>query len=90
LSFSFWTGSTMLLWGGFIPMSPYPGSTATNMGAVFNPAAKTWYATSLAGAPTARSYASAIWTGSEMILWGGSETTELGTKVTNAGARYQP
>jgi len=36
--------------------------------------------------PDPRGYATAVWTGSEMIVWGGlSETTPLGT-----GGRYDP
>ena len=31
----------------------------------------TWTATSTAGAPAARAYHTAVWTGSEMIVWGG-------------------
>jgi hypothetical protein len=39
----------------------------------------TWAAT--AGAPTARAYHTAIWTGTEMIVWGGG---------SNSGGRYNP
>ena len=45
----------------------------------------TWTATSLVGAPTARASHSAIWTGSEMIIWGG-----ITVNPTNTGGRYKP
>jgi hypothetical protein len=44
----------------------------------------TWIAT--AGAPSRRDYHTAVWTGSEMIVWGG-----LGVEVYfNTGGRYSP
>ncbi len=45
----------------------------------------TWSATSLTGAPDARFGHTAVWTGTEMIVWGGSNSV-----VTNTGARYNP
>ncbi len=42
-----------------------------------------WGATSMVGAPTARSGHTAIWTGTEMIVWGGNPSTL-------AGGRYDP
>ncbi len=45
----------------------------------------TWAATSLTSAPDRRSRHTAIWTGTEMIIWGGS----FGV-ARNDGARYNP
>jgi N-acetylneuraminic acid mutarotase len=46
----------------------------------------TWTATSTTNAPDARSGHTAVWTGSEMIVWGGGvNPTEL-----NTGGRYDP
>jgi len=42
----------------------------------------TWTATSITNAPEARSGHTAIWTGSEMVVWGGSRL--------NTGGRYDP
>jgi hypothetical protein len=77
-----WTGSVMIIWGG----RPADGSTSFNTGAMYNPANNTWTPVSNTNAPSARSGHSAIWTGTEMIVWGGGN---LGT-VTNTGARYNP
>ena len=45
-----------------------------------------WTALSTNGAPSPRCFHTAIWTGSEMIIWGGrSNSTYL-----NTGARYHP
>ncbi len=60
-----WTGSEMIVWGGF------DGSSRVNTGARYNPATNSWTATSTTNAPSARGFHTAIWTGSEMIVWGG-------------------
>jgi N-acetylneuraminic acid mutarotase len=75
-----WTGSEMIVWGGCLDGSC--GATL-NSGARYNPATNTWTAISTAGAPSGRYTHSAVWTGSEMIVWGGQP-------ATNTGARYNP
>ena len=45
-----------------------------------------WKATPLSGAPSARSYHTAVWTGVTMIIWGGHD----GTSEVNTGAAYDP
>ncbi|MFZ0915693.1 MAG: hypothetical protein WAN04_02270 [Candidatus Udaeobacter sp.] len=47
----------------------------------------TWTATSTTNAPAARFRHTGVWTGSEMIIWGG---TPDGTNGLNTGARYNP
>ncbi len=44
-----------------------------------------WTATSLTGAPSARYYQTAVWTGTLMIVWGGGNPSAL-----NDGGRYDP
>src|SRR6266566_4284247 len=46
----------------------------------------TWTATSTTNAPDARFGHTAVWTGSEMIVWGGSN----GSGSLNTGGRYNP
>jgi N-acetylneuraminic acid mutarotase len=72
-----WTGSEMIIWGGFNYSSNY-----LNTGARYNPATDSWTATSTINAPTPRGAHAAVWTGSEMIVWGGS--------YSNTGGRYSP
>jgi hypothetical protein len=43
-----------------------------NDGGRYNPAANSWTAVPTTGAPAARDYHTAVWTGSEMIVWGGN------------------
>ena len=46
----------------------------------------TWTPTSLTGAPAGRTGHTTVWTGSEMIVWGGSD----GFDFLNTGGRYNP
>ena len=45
-----------------------------NTGGRYNPGTDSWTATSTTNAPTARHCHTAVWTGSEMIVWGGYVT----------------
>ncbi|MCX6879578.1 MAG: hypothetical protein NTW21_38105 [Verrucomicrobia bacterium] len=76
-----WTGSEMIVWGG------WDGSVYFNDGAGYNPAANSWTAVATAGAPAARRLHTAVWTGSEMIVWGGGG--DVGTPA-DGGGRYNP
>lgn len=74
-----WTGSEMIIWGGY-DVTGFPIST----GARFDPAAGTWTALPTAGAPSPREHASATWTGSNLVVWGGV----LGIAALGDGARW--
>src|SRR6266513_205248 len=77
-----WTGSEMIIWGGQI----YAFSGTYNTGGRYNPNTDTWTPTSTVNAPTPRALHTAVWTGSEMIVWGG-----LGDSSDwNTGGRYNP
>ena len=84
-----WTGSEMIVWGGHLD---FLGSVSTNSGARYNPAANSWTTVSTTRAPAARQSHTAVWTGSEMIVWGGrSERDDTATRRSfNDGARYNP
>ena len=47
----------------------------------------TWTFTSVSNAPTARYSHTAVWTGSEMIVWGGED---INGNVLDTGGRYDP
>jgi len=53
---------------------------------------ESWIPTTGVGAPVARADHSAIWTGAEMIVWGGLAATGIPNTqtLTNRGARYDP
>jgi len=77
-----WTGSAMIVWGG-------QGSAGDlNDGGLYNPGLNSWTSlpANLANAPGAREQHTAVWSGSEMIVWGGAG----GSGVLNDGGRYNP
>ncbi len=77
-----WTGSEMIVWGGFNGSPPY----FLNTGGRYNPATDSWTATNTSEAPSARDFHAAVWTGIEMIVWGGYNN---GNDL-NSGGRYNP
>jgi N-acetylneuraminic acid mutarotase len=79
-----WTGTEMIIWGGYSPS----GATRLKTGGRYNPAADAWEETATAGAPIGRALHSAVWTGSEMIVWGGDVAFQL--PPTASGSRYNP
>jgi hypothetical protein len=78
-----WTGSEMIVWGGRGVSSPW----ILNTGGRYNPGADSWTATNTNNAPEARYAHTAVWTGSEMIVWGGDGFTGI---EFNTGGRYNP
>jgi N-acetylneuraminic acid mutarotase len=80
-----WTGSEMIVWGGFFN----DGGTShfLNTGGRYNPGTNSWIATSTAGAAAARISHTAVWAGSEMIVWGGYNSD---FPHFNTGGRYNP
>ena len=78
-----WTGSEMIIWGGQGNGFPPP---FFNTGGRYNPSTDSWTATSTTNAPAARSLHTAVWTGSEMIIWGGGGPVSL----LDTGGRYNP
>ncbi len=73
-----WTGSEMIVWGGFTQAS---GGGGTNTGGRYTPGGN-WVAMPTTDAPSARSAHTAVWTGTEMIIWGGTSST--------TGGRFNP
>ena len=57
-------------------------------GGRYNPVTDTWKSVSTLNAPQPRSDFTAVWTGTEMIIWGG--WTGLADRVTNTGSKYDP
>jgi hypothetical protein len=56
----------MIVWGGSDDLEP-----RVNTGGRYDPGTDSWTATSTTNAPTERTEHTGIWTGSEMIVWGG-------------------
>ena len=79
-----WTGSQMIIWGGAYFSGGPPDFF--NTGGRYNPSTDSWTATSTSNAPSAREVHTAVWTGNEMIIWGG----ESFGSYLNTGGRYNP
>ncbi len=79
-----WTGTQMIIWGGqeYVYGGPpnYPST-----GARYDPVQDLWTPTSIVNAPAGRSQHSAVWTGTEMVVWGGFDGLSVGN-----GGRYDP
>jgi N-acetylneuraminic acid mutarotase len=83
-----WTGSKMIIWGG-VTFGTSPTSLGT--GAIYDPANDAWTALPTQNAPAARSFHTAVWTGTEMLIWGGTTSGSASTgPYLNSGARYDP
>jgi len=79
-----WTETEMIVWGG----KYYDGSWHNlNTGGRYDPSTNSWTATSTDNAPSGRNSHRAVWTGTEMIVWGGIDTTGA---YFNTGGRYNP
>jgi N-acetylneuraminic acid mutarotase len=76
-----WTGRIMIVWSGESLLNLY----GTNTGGRYDPGTNTWIATSTTYAPAGRHSHTAIWTGGEMIVWGGYAYSG---RLTNTGGRY--
>jgi hypothetical protein len=79
-----WNGSEMIIWGGVFCCPAIDFDT----GGRYNPGIDSWTATSTADAPLARWAHTAVWTGTEMIAWGGYN--DPGNLFLNTGGRYCP
>jgi hypothetical protein len=69
----------MIVWGGYATEGVMLGT-----GGIYDPATDTWTTTSTVGAPAAREWHAAVWTGLRMIVWGGSDFTYF----VNTGGVY--
>jgi N-acetylneuraminic acid mutarotase len=75
-----WTGSKMLVWGG------YDNSNELSDGKAYDPVGNSWSAITSTNAPAARDSQTTVWTGTEMVVWGGFGTSSM----LNDGKRYNP
>ena len=78
-----WTGTEMIVWGG----ANYPSADFLDDGARFNPTTDQWMPISSHGGPEKRAAHLGVWTGSEMVIWGG---VIKGDECLNTGGRYDP
>jgi N-acetylneuraminic acid mutarotase len=81
-----WTGSRMVVWGGhcdgFTP--------CVDVGYLYDPGTDTWRRTSTSNEPAARTTQSAVWAGTQMIVWGGFVPTTTWNPVDTGGVYGNP
>ncbi|MBI2552029.1 peptidoglycan DD-metalloendopeptidase family protein [Candidatus Uhrbacteria bacterium] len=78
-----WTGAEMIVWGGFLQDEFF----TTNTGWKYDPVADSWNPVTTVDAPAGSASHTAVWTGSEMIVWGGEDWL---SDPVNTGGRYDP
>ena len=78
----FGMAAEMIVWGGQagLDLGHY-----FNTGGQYDPSTDSWTATSTANAPDGRYRHTAVWTGNEMIVWGGILYSNTSTST---GGRY--
>lgn len=79
---SLWNGRLFLVWGGAIGL----GAQYVNSGSMYDPEADRWSMISTVGAPDARANHSSVWTGIEMLVWGGQGAAGF----LGSGGRFHP
>ena len=89
-----WTSREMIIWGGFGGRMGI--NTNRNDGARFDPKRNSWLPVSTWNTPDARFDFTAVWTGTEMLVWGGftdAHSRYAGGHADahlNSGGRYNP
>jgi N-acetylneuraminic acid mutarotase len=73
----------MILWGG----QPVGSHELASSGGCYDPLTDSWRPTAPVNAPRGRLNHTAVWTGTEMIVWGGYDTDG---KSLTSGGRYNP
>ncbi|MBI4449990.1 hypothetical protein HY634_02945 [Candidatus Uhrbacteria bacterium] len=83
-----WTGTEMIVWGGVC--WPGPNDCLLGSGSRYDPTTNEWRTMSDEDAPSARYFMGVVWTGTEMIVWGGHGQTASGINRVGGGGRYNP
>jgi hypothetical protein len=88
------TGKKILLWGGDRQpgnrMQNVPFNLPLNRPMAFDPAKQMWETMPSQGEPPARCYCQAVWTGKEMIVWGGRCNSLHRYRRAVGGYAYDP
>jgi N-acetylneuraminic acid mutarotase len=86
-----WTGREMIIWGGIgCATAPDGGAVICNDGGRYDPALDKWSSTGSMGAPSARVGHTSVWSGKQLLIWGGSGPECAASHVCADGASYDP
>jgi len=77
-----WDGQELIIWGGSLG----GGTFWVNSGGLYRPDLDAWSLVSMLNPPVPRAGHTAVWSGAEMLVWGGNGA---GGPLNNGG-RYQP
>jgi hypothetical protein len=77
------------MWSGGSEASPTTAVLDPD-GAAFTYPGLAWSSMPTTGAPTARVYASVVWTGKSGLVWGGLDDATTGASCTNTGGLFTP
>jgi hypothetical protein len=81
-----WTGKRLFAWGGTADSTEFQVEGISRRAALYDPTTRKWHLTSAATiAP--RSTPTTVWTGSEVLVWGGLDASR---HVVEDGAAYDP
>jgi hypothetical protein len=89
-----WTPTGLVVWGGVGDYATYvafPEGEAVHAASVYDARTSSWKEMNRAGEPTARDYEARVWTGKELLIWGGVAQSGEKTWVNHQdGALYDP
>jgi len=81
-----WTGDEMMIVGGGVLSGPSVRLPAGR----YDPITDTWHSVSTVDSPDVRSGATAVWTGREVLVWGGRSSSAPSSVIPGTGGRYDP
>lgn len=73
-----------------VPRSLGQTEISFNTGAAYDPDLDAWSPLSITNAPDSREFHTAVWTGREMIVWGGRRRNGWSDSYLSTGGRYVP
>ena len=82
-----WTGAEMIVWGG---QSINPDSRYPRIGGLYDPVNDAWFYTTTLDSPGGNDSYTAIWTGNQMVVWGGVWGSGGLNAVPHDGGLYTP
>ena len=87
-----WTGNELLVWGGFQSASAgYDEGAPVSFATRYNAASDAWTEMERDGEPTARNYLAQLWTGKQLLVWGGiGQSGDKSWVNHDDGALYDP
>ena len=82
-----WTGADLIVWSGCTTQGTFCTGGALD-GGRYNPGTDLWTPINLASAPAPRHQLTSVWTGSQLIVWGGTDWS--GFFLPTTGGVYTP